>query len=85
MVLGFSAYCLSIVPGQNLMRDQVWDISWKLGNTAGNGAVVQGGTFVFRPHLYSVAYIRGYQSCLTGNFTYVQHGGSVRKALRIEG
>lgn len=47
MVLGFTAYCLSIVPGQSLMRDQVWDISWKLGNTAENGAVVSGGMFFF--------------------------------------
>ena len=47
----FTAYYVSIVPGQNLMRSQVWDISWKLGNTAGNGGVVSGGTFVFRPHL----------------------------------
>jgi len=35
-------YYVSTVPGQNLMRDQVWDISWKLGNTAGNGGVVSG-------------------------------------------
>ena len=48
---GFITYYVSIVPGQNLMRDQVWDISWKLGNTAENGGVVSGGIFVFRPHL----------------------------------
>jgi hypothetical protein len=40
VVLGFTAYYVSIVPGQNLMRNQEWDISWKLGNTAGNGGVV---------------------------------------------
>jgi len=40
------------------MRDQVWDISWKLGNTVGNGGVVSGGTFVFRPHLLLATYIR---------------------------
>jgi len=40
MILDFNTYCLSIVPGQSLMRGQVWDISWKLGNTAGNGGAV---------------------------------------------
>ncbi len=55
----FITYYVSIVPGQNLMRDQVWDISWKLGNTAENGAVVSGGMFVFRPHLYLATYVCG--------------------------
>jgi hypothetical protein len=71
VILGFSAYYLSIVPGQNLMRYQVWDISWKLGNTAGNGGVMSGGTFVFRPHLSSPRTFVADQSYLTGNFTYV--------------
>jgi hypothetical protein len=37
---GFIMYCLSIVPGQNLMRDQEWDLSWKLGNTAADEEVL---------------------------------------------
>jgi len=56
--------------------------SWKLGNTAGNGGPVSGGTFVFRPHLSQPYLFVAYQSCLIGNFTYVQHGGSVRKTLQ---
>ena len=47
---GFTAYYVSIVPGQNLMRDQVWDISLKLGNTAENGASGVRWNIVFRPH-----------------------------------
>ena len=47
----FTTYYVSIVPGQSLMRNQVWDISWKLGNTAENGGVVLGESFVFRRHL----------------------------------
>jgi len=53
------------------MRDQVWDKSWKLGNTAGNGGAVSGGTFVFRPHLSWPRTFVAHQSCLIGNFTYV--------------
>jgi hypothetical protein len=64
------------------MRDQVWDISWKLGNAAGNGGVVSGGTIVFRPHLPQPYSFVAYQSCLTGNLTYVQHGGSLGKILQ---
>ena len=45
MILSFTAYCLSIVPGQSLMRDRVGDISWRLGNTAENGGVVLDVTF----------------------------------------
>jgi len=48
---GFIAYYVPIVPGQSLMCDQVWDVTWKLGNTAESGAEVSSGMFVFRPHL----------------------------------
>jgi len=47
------AYYVSAVPGQNLMRDQDVEQSWKLGNTAGNGGVMSGENIVFRPLLPS--------------------------------
>ena len=75
------------------MRDQDWDLSWKLGNTAGNGGVVSGGPctrcgtggiFVFRPHLSRLHKFVAHQSCLIGNFPYVQKGGSMAKTLQVE-
>ena len=66
------------------MRDQDWDLSWKLGNTAGNGGVVSGGIFVFRPHLSRLHKFVAHQSCLIGNFPYVQKGGSMAKTLQVE-
>jgi hypothetical protein len=57
VVLSFIVYCLSIVPGQSLMRDRVRDISWRLGNTAENGGVVLGVTFhrhLSKPYIWPV-------------------------------
>jgi hypothetical protein len=66
------------------MRDQEWDISWKLGNTAGNGGVVSGGTIVFRPHLSQPCLFMAYQSCLIGNFTYINMEGQCARSFRAK-
>ena len=77
MGFGFTTYYVSIVPGQNLMCSQVWDISWKLGNTAENGGewCQAGWLFFARIFLY---YIHQWsvQSCLFGNITYIQLGAA---------
>ena len=41
--------------------------------------------FAFHTHLYVPLDARPVQSCLIGNLTYVQYGGSLRKTLQVGG